>query len=674
MPTPRTFVLALLAGLSFLSTVQAAPTEPTAAAVTSALRRSADWHLAHPSGIDTRDWVIAPLYDGLLRTALATGDAGYLAAVLRFGTQAGWTPANRIYHADDHAVGHAWLDIFLMDRSRTERLGPIRDRLDFVIANPVTENIRHGKRPDTPGVTVSDRWTWCDALYMAPPTLTRLYTATGDRKYLDFLDREFRFTYDALFDRDESLFFRDATFLLKKTPAGRKTFWSRGNGWVYGGLALMLEHLPSDHPTRGFYEDLFRKMTVVILANQQTDGLWRPSLLDPGQVPLGETSGTGFFVFGLAWGINHGLLDRATHWPAAIKGWNGLLSRILPTGAVGYVQPIGAAPDALGPESMQDYGTGAFLLAGSEILRALPSAPPATATDQLLKAAKAVLEKESRTPRAYARLVPERLDDLAWENDRVAFRVYGPALRSKPEDSGIDAWTKRVPYPILDAWYERDRLLKQSYHQDRGEGFDGYHVGDSRGCGGIGLWMDGKLITADTYRSATILWTSPQVAEFKTVYEYPIKIQGRPVYEHRLTRLRLNERLFEVSLYFSHAPDRRAQPIRDFPIEIAIGLVSQDKGASTTLDPKIGVVAQYEKFAGTSLGTGIILPAAQVLRMDTLPPTDAAQKHGHAVVFTKTDPEGRLAYRAGFAWAGDGDITTQEQWLKYLAAQASAPR
>jgi len=674
MPSPRTFVLGLFAGLSFLGTVHAGPADPTPAAVTSALRRSADWHLAHPSGIDTRDWVIAPLYDGLLRTALTTGDASYLAAVLRFGTQSGWTPANRIYHADDQAVGHAWLDVFLMDRSRTERLGPMRDRLDYIIAHPVTEAIRHGKRPDTPGVTSSDRWTWCDALYMAPPTLTRLYAATGDRKYLDFLDREFRSTYDALFDRDESLFFRDATFLLKKTPSGQKTFWSRGNGWVYGGLALMLEHLPSDHPTRGFYEELFRKMTIVILAKQQADGLWRPSLLDPEQVPVGETSGTGFFVFGLAWGINHGLLDRATHWPAAVRGWNGLLSRIMPNGAVGYVQPIGAAPDALKPESMQDYGTGAFLLAGSEVLRALSSPPPALPADQLLKAANALLEKESRTPRAYARLVPERLDDLAWENDRVAFRVYGPALRNKPEDSGIDAWCKRVPYPVVDAWYERARLLKQSYHQDRGEGFDGYHVGDSRGCGGIGLWVDGKMVTADTYRSATILWTSPQIAEFKTVYEYPIKVRGLPVYEHRLTRLRLNERLFEVTLFFSHAADRRAQPIRNFPIEVAIGLVSQDKGATSTLDPKAGVVALYENFAGTSLGTGIVLPASQVLRMDNLPPTDADQKHGHAVVFTKTDADGRLAYRAGFAWAADGDITTREQWLNYLAAQASAPR
>ncbi len=173
--------IALAIGLPLAAPLsRAAELEP--AAVSAALKRSADWQLANPSGTETRDWIIAPFYDGLLRTALATGDAKYLAAVIRFGQQAGWMPSNRAYHADDHAVGHAWLDIYLMDPTRKERLGPMRDRLSHVIAHPVTEQLAHGSKPKTKGVTVSDRWTWCDALYMAPPTLARLFTATGDRQ------------------------------------------------------------------------------------------------------------------------------------------------------------------------------------------------------------------------------------------------------------------------------------------------------------------------------------------------------------------------------------------------------------------------------------------------------------------------------------------------------------
>lgn len=653
--------------------------DPAPADISAALHRSADWHLRHPSGIDTRDWVIAPLYDGLLRTATTTGDARYLAAVLRFGTQSGWMPAHRIYHADDHAVGHAWLDVYFMDPSQKLRLKPVQDRLDHVIAHPITEALAHGTKPATPGVATTDRWTWCDALYMAPPTLARLYTATGDKKYLDFLDREYRYTYDHLYDPSEHLFFRDATFFNTKTPAGKKTFWSRGNGWVYGGLALMLEHLPADHPTRGFYEKLFKEMTGAVLAAQQPDGLWHPSMLDPAQIPLGETSGSGFFVFGLAWGVNHGLLDRATHWPAIVRGWAGLMSRTKPDGFVGYVQAIGASPAPLTSESIQDYGTGAFLLAGSEVLRAVGGAAKVAPAD-LLAQANAVLASQAKTPRAYARLVPERKDDLAWENDRVAFRVYGPALRAGAEDSGMDAWCKRVAHPILDKWYDLDRTAKLSYHKDHGEGYDGYHVGDSRGCGGLGLWVDGQFVTADTYLSATILWTAPDVAEFKTVYAYPdtVKVNGQRVYEHRFTRLRLGQRLAEVTSCFTHTSDentkpittlQRLKPIKNFPYEIGIGLVTQGAGATLTLDAPAGLIAVYEQLDGKNLGTGVRLAPASALRTLRLPATDKDKLHEHAMIVTRVNASGFLSYRTGFAWAGDGDLTTAAQWLDYLRQQ-----
>ncbi len=666
----RLTLASLLTALALALPAVAASADPSRAEITAALHRSADWALANPSGMDTRFWVIAQLYDGLFRTATATGDAKYLAAVVRFGTQSGWMPGERIYHADDQAVAHAWLDTFMMDRSHEERLAPTRDRLAFILDHPITETVQHGSTPKTAGVAVTDRWSWCDALYMAPPTLTRLYAATGDKKLLAFLDREYRATYDHLYDPAEHLFFRDATFFDKKNPAGTKTFWSRGNGWVYGGLALMLEHLPADHPTRGFYEKLFREMTDAILTAQQPDGLWRPSMLDPAQIPLGETSGSGFFLFGLAWGVNHGLLDRATHWPAIVRGWAGLLTRVKSDGYVGYVQAIGAAPAPLTADSRQDYGSGAFLLAGSELLRAVGGAanisPPA-----LLTSAESILAAEAKTPRAYARLVPERVDDLAWENDKVAFRIYGPALRSAPEDSGIDLWFKRVPYPIIDTWYRQDLTQKISYHQDHGEGYDAYKVGDTRGCGGLGLWIDGKLVTSDTYVSATILWTKPDVAEFKTVYAYPVKLDGQPIFEHRLTRLRLGARLFEATSFFAHAPDRNAKPIANFPHEILVGLVTQNTGAEITLDSKSGLAAVYESIDGKNLGVAVLVDPARVLRMARLPGTDAAKKMEHAAVFTRVAADGRVSYRAGFAWAGDGDLRTSTAWLNYLQTRTT---
>ncbi|MEY3898067.1 MAG: Unsaturated rhamnogalacturonyl hydrolase YteR [Verrucomicrobiota bacterium] len=642
-----------------------------AAPITAALKRSADWQLANPSGTEIRDWIIAPLYDGLLRTASATGDAKYLAAVLRMGTQSGWTSSNRIYHADDHAVGHAWLDVYQMNPSRKERLAPMRDRLSHVIAHPVTEPLAHGTKPKTKGVTVSDRWTWCDALYMAPPTLARLFTATGDRKYLQFLDREFQFTYDHLYDPAEKLFFRDATFFNKKTPNGSKTFWSRGNGWVYGGLCLTLEHLPPDHPKRAFYETLFKEMTTAILAAQQPDGLWHPSLLDPREIDAGETSGSGFFTFGLAWGVNHGLLDRAVHLPAITRAWTGLMTRVTPDGLVGYVQPVGAAPDHLEAGDTQDYGTGAFLMAGSEILRLLGATGADSKT--LLAAAEKIVAEDLK-PRAYVRLVPERKDDLAWENDKVAFRVYGPALRDGPEDSGIDAWCKRVARPVLDKWYFQDRTAGISYHKDHGEGLDAYHVSDTRGCGGLGLWIDHQLVTADTYQSAEIIWTVPEVAEFHTVYEYPVKVEGKPLFEHRVTRLRLGERLSEITSTFSTNPNQRfrnRKPGMKLPYEIAIGLNTQNKGASMTIDKDKGIIAVVEPLAGKSLGTGVLVDPSTVVITTRLPATDKEGKNEHALVIVRPDDQGRVTYRAGFAWAGAEEITDAAAWLRYLESQAA---
>lgn len=659
----------LLSCLSLASSSLSPAGDLDASGITAALKRSADWQLAHPSGTEIRDWIIAPLYDGLIHTSLATGDPKYLAAVLRFGTQAGWTPSNRIYHADDHAVGHAWLDVYLMDKSRDERLIPIRDRMSHVIDHPVTEKLAFGSKPATRGVAITDRWTWCDALYMAPPTLARLFTATGDRKYLDFLDREYQATYEHLYDPEEHHFYRDATFFEKKTPNGKKTFWSRGNGWVYGGLALMLDHLPKDHPKRAFYEKLFKEMTTAILAAQQPDGLWHPSLLDPQEIPVGETSGSGFFTFGLAWGVRNGLLDRGTHQPVIVRAWNGLMTRVQADGLVGYVQPVGSAPDHLEAGATQDYGTGAFLLAGSEILRLL-GAPEADAK-KLLKAAEQLVAQDT-TPRAYARLVPERKDDLAWENDKVAFRVYGPGARSGPEDSGIDVWCKRVSRPVLDKWYADDLKRHIPYHKDHGEGLDAYHVGDSRGCGGTALLDGGKLVSADTWRSAEIIWTAPDVCEFHTIYQYPLKVDGKPLLEYKLTRLRLGERLSEIQSTFSTQPNQRFRNIKSGlkpPFEIVIGVNTQNKGASITLDAAKGLAAVYEPLAGKGLGTAALVDPASVIRTERLAATDKAGKIEHALIHLRPDDQGRVSYRSGFAWAADGDITTEAAWLEYLRSR-----
>lgn len=677
--------------------------QPVARDVAATIIRAARWQLANPSGTDTRDWVIAPLYDGLVAAALATGDARLMAPVIDLGTQSGWMLGPRGYFADDHAVGHAWLDLYLLDgKKRAERLGPVRERMSHIADNPISEALVYHQQALTPGLHYVQRWTWCDALYMAPPTLTRLYAATGDKKFLAFMDSEFRYTFDHLWDPKEKLFFRDASFFEQKSSNGSKIFWARGNGWVYAGIAQLLIHLPADHPTRGWYIGIFRQMTEAIVAAQQADGLWRPSLLDPAEADVGETSGSAFFVYGLAWGVNNGILDKRKHARAIARGWQGLTTRVKPDGYVGYVQPISSGPKFhaaayetaqadpavlaalpkrnIDADSKQDYGTGAFLLAGSEVLR-MAGGATRKSPQQVTAEAQALYEQQQRVPRALARLVPERAHDLAWENDKVAFRIYGPPLRGSVEDSGIDAWFKRVPTPVLNKWYalhvgppSTAEKPEHSYHIDRGEGLDGFHTGDTRGVGGLGLWIDGKLLTSDTYTQAAIHWSGPDVAEFSNVYTYPVKLDGKTVYEHRYTRLRMGQRLAEFSAFFSTDNSQRAKPLLDFPHEVAIGLVTQDAArASVVFDTAAGTMAVTEPIDGHRLGTGVVVARQQPVRSQSLPAPANAPKNAHGLLLTRVDTQGYVRWRAGFAWSADGDITTPEQWLAYLAQQA-APR
>jgi unsaturated rhamnogalacturonyl hydrolase len=163
-------------------------------------------------------------------------------------------------------------------------------------------------------------------------------------RYETYMVREWWITTDYLYDREEHLYFRDGNFFVRREANRRKIFWSRGNGWVLAGLARVLEFLPLQHPDRPRFEQLFREMANKILTCQQADGLWRGSLLDPHSYPLKETSGSGFFVFGFAWGVNHGLLDRAKFEPAIRKGWQALTECVTPKGKLTHVQPVGADP------------------------------------------------------------------------------------------------------------------------------------------------------------------------------------------------------------------------------------------------------------------------------------------------------------------------------------------
>ena len=202
---------------------------------------------------------------------------------------------------------------------------------------------------------------------MAPPVWSNLSAITGDARYREYADRNWEITYKLLWDPEEHLFYRDSSYFDQREKNGQKIFWSRGNGWVMGGLAAMLETLPESDPRRPFYLEVFRQMAAKVASIQTKDGLWSPGLLDAADYPLPENSGSAFFVYAFAWGINHGILDAKTYRPVVARGWKGLVSHIYADGRLGSIQPIGGAPGVFEPGTSYVFGVGAFLFAGSEV-------------------------------------------------------------------------------------------------------------------------------------------------------------------------------------------------------------------------------------------------------------------------------------------------------------------
>jgi len=305
-------------------------------------------------------WEMSTLYAGMAALAEASSKTVYTEALRRLGASLNWKLSDRLYHADDHCIGQMYLALY--EKSRDPRiLADVQERFDWILKHPPQQDLAFGN--------LRDRWNWCDALFMAPPVWTKLAAVTGDRRYLYYMDNEWWATTDHIYDKDEHLYYRDDRFIERREPNGRRVFWSRGNGWVIAGLVRVLDSLPEDYYSRQKYVKLYKELAERIASLQPEDGLWRPSMLDPASFPFPETSGSGFFCYGIAWGIRKGILERGTFLPVVEKAWAGLIRSVRSDGMLGWVQLPGSAPDPTNANTTAPYGVGAFLLAGSELLK-----------------------------------------------------------------------------------------------------------------------------------------------------------------------------------------------------------------------------------------------------------------------------------------------------------------
>lgn len=343
--------------------------------VKSIMQKVADWQIENHGDVKFRaqnkrlkstrhhplDWTNGALYVGMVKWAAMAEEDKYFNWLKDIAEEHDWKLHARTYHADDHTVGQMYIDLYREFKDK-KMIQPTIDQFDFILYHP-SKSVMDWKTPFH-----QDRWNWCDALFMSPPVWAKLYKLTRNQAYLDFLLQEFNATTGHLYDKKESLYYRDGSY-LGKLDKGTKIFWARGNGWVFAGLANVLNELKPGTSEYNRFLKIYKQMAKKLLNLQTSAGHWSMSLLGQEYYPTPETSGSSFFIFGLAWGINNGILDKATYGLAVEKGWYAMVSHVTEDGMLGYVQPIGAEPDQAWPDKTEVYGTGAFLSAGSEVYK-----------------------------------------------------------------------------------------------------------------------------------------------------------------------------------------------------------------------------------------------------------------------------------------------------------------
>ena len=323
------------------------------AAVSAIMRRVADYEIARFGTDNNNGWVRGVFHTGMLAAYRALGDTEYHDYTESWGEANNWqihSSKNGPRFADDQTCVQSYAELYLeAPTAQNARLiAAAQTTFDAMVAAPKAGRVE---------------WSWCDALFMAPSALVRVAKATGKTQYTKLMNDMFWDTKDFLFDPKQSLFWRDASY--KDT----NKYWSRGNGWVMGGVARILEDLPDNDSRRADYEALLKEMSEKLRSVQQSDGFWRSSLTDPNAFTTPETSGTSFFCFAIAWGINHGVLDRVTYLPVVTQAWGALGTAVSAEGRLGWVQAVGQEPGPSTADATKDYATGAFLLAGEQVLK-----------------------------------------------------------------------------------------------------------------------------------------------------------------------------------------------------------------------------------------------------------------------------------------------------------------
>lgn len=341
---------------------------PTHDSAVVTMKSVADYYLHHAPQKELKrcGWEHSAFMQGCMATFYATGDTKYLDHALWWGEENKWITCNypkvltEKAGANDMSCGQTYAELYMQAPTKNDTyIAHLRDKvLDVLI-----------KRPQI------DDWWWVDAYFMAMGTFARIGNITGGTS--DFYDKCFSLYNDsatsrALWSQEHHLYFRDQTYQNKTTAHGKAVFWGRGVGWAAGALARTMQYVPRSHASFKVYSDHLQMMAATLKSVQPEDGMWRASVLDPTDpcCTNPETTGTSGITFGIAWGVNNGILDSAIFQPVVEKAWAGLSKlAVHESGLLGYCQPVGGGPQPAKQDSTSDFCVGLFLLAAEQVAK-----------------------------------------------------------------------------------------------------------------------------------------------------------------------------------------------------------------------------------------------------------------------------------------------------------------
>lgn len=373
-------------GIALLSACSNSPSinKPEKDQIISALRLANDYFMEkwsdpgqpipYPSrnrDYETNVWTRAYYYEGLMDLWKIDPQQRYLDYALEWGNKHEWKLRNakdgwNTRNADNQCAGQTYIFLYNLNPEKPENyIANIKQSIDSMMVTNKT-----------------DDWSWIDAIQMAMPVFAQLGNITGNTEYYKRAYDMYMYTKlehgdNGLYNSEDHLWWRDKDFDPPYTePNGKSCYWSRGNGWVVVAMARMLDFLPKDEPNRREYATMLVDMCHALKNVQRKDGFWNVSLHDPENYGGKELTGTAMFAYGMAYGVNNGLLEAEEFSPIIYNAWNGMVNDCLhPNGFLGYVQGTGKEPKEAQPVTydrvpdFDDFGLGAFLMAGAEIYK-----------------------------------------------------------------------------------------------------------------------------------------------------------------------------------------------------------------------------------------------------------------------------------------------------------------